>query len=804
MKTKLSLRKFSEFSKTPRSGVSAVVIIILLLALSPAPPALSQIPQGFNYQAVARDASGTSIVNTPLPVRITIQSDSLGGNIFWQELHADVVSNSLGIINLVIGKGARQALSTVPLFSDIDWSVSQKFIKTEINYSGWKTMGVSRLWSVPYSLVAEDLAGSVKRLTVTGETENMEEALFEVKNKTGQTVFAVYNEGVRVYVSDGDAKGLKGGFAVGGFGTDKAESTKYMFVGKDSVRIYLDTNPQTKKLKSGFAVGGYDLTKGTVQNYLDVSADSVRIYIDSNPEEKKVKGGFAVGGYDLTKGITGDYFNVSGKSDAEIINGESMVLWYPAKEAFLAGNVLIESKDSVGLNSWASGYQSKAVGNYSQALGYQAIASKDFSTAIGKNAVAHKINSFAFGENANAGNEESYAFGRGAIAEGFRSYALGSAGIDSAGQVTGVAYAKGNYSFAIGQGSQSLGFGSVAMGLADTAGGQYSLAMGYNTAALGYGSTTMGYKTIASGSSSTALNSMTEASGASSLAMGYSTKAIGHYSTAMGCFTTASGRGSTVMGLGTTASGDFSVAIGRESSARGETSIAIGRKTTAAGRFSTSIGYDITAPSAYETVLGCYNTIYTPVDSMSWLPEERLFTIGNGDFNERKNAITILKNGNMAIGHDNPTQVLDINGQIRIRGGNPATGKVLKSYSDGTALWEFINASDLNGVLPVSGGGTGTSSLTQYKLLFGNGTSEILAAANLHWDDYFGRLGIGTTNPGHTVHIVNKREGAALRGESTYSSGIQYGGAFTANSGSVGYGCDAAGSLYDFFAGGAG
>ena len=32
----------------------------------------------------------------------------------------------------------------------------------------------------------------------------------------------------------------------------------------------------------------YDLTKGTFQDYLDVSADSVRIYIDSNPDEKKV------------------------------------------------------------------------------------------------------------------------------------------------------------------------------------------------------------------------------------------------------------------------------------------------------------------------------------------------------------------------------------------------------------------------------------------------------------------------------------------------------------------------------------
>ncbi len=77
--------------------------------------------------------------------------------------------------------------------------------------------------SVPYAMIAEDLAGSVKKLAVEGETSGLEDALFEVKNKDGQTVFAVYNEGVRIYVSNG-AKALKGGFAVGGFGTDKAES----------------------------------------------------------------------------------------------------------------------------------------------------------------------------------------------------------------------------------------------------------------------------------------------------------------------------------------------------------------------------------------------------------------------------------------------------------------------------------------------------------------------------------------------------------------------------------------------------
>jgi hypothetical protein len=288
---------------------SKLSLAILILALSPAPCALSQIPQGFNYQAIARDGSGNPIVNTSLPVRITIQADSLGTSLIWQELHSSITTNSFGLITLVLGRGARQATSNVATFSAIDWSVYPKFVKTEINYGGWKTMGVSRLWSIPFAMAAGELAGPVDKLGIVGTTSLNDEALFEVRNKNGQTVFAVYNEGVRVYVSDGN-KGLKGGFAVGGFGTDKAgESTKYLVVSKDSVRIYLDTNPLTKPAKGGFAVGGFDLTKAGNEEYLRVTRDSTRVYVKE--PQKGTKGGFAVGGFDLTKANTGNYLNLT-------------------------------------------------------------------------------------------------------------------------------------------------------------------------------------------------------------------------------------------------------------------------------------------------------------------------------------------------------------------------------------------------------------------------------------------------------------------------------------------------------------
>ncbi len=45
-------------------------------------------------------------------------------------------------------------------------------------------------------------------------------------------------------------------------------------------------------------------------------------------------------------------------------------------------------------------------------------------------------------------------------------------------------------------------------------------------------------------------------------------------------------------------------------------------------------------------------------------------------------------NGNVGIGISAPTQDLDVNGQVRIRGGNPGEGKVLTSDVNGVASWE--------------------------------------------------------------------------------------------------------------------
>ena len=215
--------------------------------------------------------------------------------------------------------------------------------------------------------------------------------------------------------------------------------------------------------------------------------------------------------------------------------------------------------------------------------------------------------------------------------------------------------ASGRYSTAMGYGTTASGNYSTAMGDITTAFGNNSTAMGYGTTASNFYSTAMGDGTTASGNTSTAMGSLTTASGGASTAMGENTTASGRASTAMGNNTTASGRASTAMGDITAAFGNNSTAMGSLTTASGENSTAMGYFTTASGNNSTAMGYRTTAPSACETVIGRYNTFYTPLDSVNWNSGDRLLVVGNGlTSSSRRDALVVLKNGNVGIGNSNP------------------------------------------------------------------------------------------------------------------------------------------------------
>ncbi|MBI5218118.1 MAG: hypothetical protein HY958_04230 [Bacteroidia bacterium] len=371
----------------------------------------------------------------------------------------------------------------------------------------------------------------------------------------------------------------------------------------------------------------------------------VHVYVeDTSSAKSQSRGSFAVSGKSSSKSAgVNNYFKISPSNSPDTVRG-ARILWYPKKEAFYTGNVLIEHPDSVGANSMATGFKSKAKGNWSQALGFQTIARGNYSTAIGRNAVANNENSFAFGNspqalgiasyafgaNATAQGDASFALGAGAIAQGEGSFAFGSAGIDTAAGIANTTFtaALGKYAFAIGQGSQSMQTGAFCLGTNNIASGQYSMAAGDFSQA--------------SGNHSFAANG--------GIALGDNSIAIGNP-----IFVSSVTKTNSYLGSATQASGPASIAIGHGAIAHGANSIAIGNtihdgaagvfnNTYAAGDFSIAIGTSVMAQSCRSFVIGQYN-IFSG-DTINWVNTDPLFVVGNGlNSLSRSNAMTVLKNG---------------------------------------------------------------------------------------------------------------------------------------------------------------
>jgi hypothetical protein len=510
-------------------------------------------------------------------VRLSIQSLSTGGTLYWKEIHSSITTNNIGLFTLVLGTGTRQTDSKALTFKEVDWKVTQIFLKTEIFYDGvWKDMGTTPLWSVPYAMVADSAAGLTTGAKISVRSDNdgaLNEALFEVKRKDGQTVFAVYPEAVNIYVPR-----------------------------------------SSKSTKGGFAVGGFETTKQGPQDYFRVTPDSVRIYIDPTPDAKSTKGGFAVGGYETTKGINNMYFNLTGASNVNTVKGSPQILWYPNKNAFLAGNVHIGAIDSVGRYSTALGYRSIAMGDYSQAFGYMAKAFGDYSTSIGRNSVAgvrDKAGSiagsaFALGNSTRATGEDSYAFGSGAVAEGEKSFALGSVALDESGNPlkTEPTRASGPYSTAIGMGAQATQKGAMALGVRASSSGYYSNSFGYLSVSSGYYSTAIGYHAAATNYYAGSYGYYSKADGQGSVALGNKSWAISDYSVAIGdsakttaAYAGAFGRMAKAKGSSSVAIGYNAVTYGTDAGAFGKNSLAKGVSSVAIGN-GASTGADATDASA--------------------------------------------------------------------------------------------------------------------------------------------------------------------------------------------------------------
>lgn len=228
---------------------------------------MAQSPAGFSYQAVARNGSGTPMANTTLTIQLSVIQGAPGGTEIWSEEHG-VTTSPLGLFTVIVGSGGTRTGGTVAEFSEIDWSEGPYYLQTQVDPgTGLVDLGTTQIGTVPHALSANNLSSPLTGLEVVGNPDPTDTVLFEVKRNDGTPVFAVYDHGVRVFVDETETKGLKGGFAVGGYNRNKGTiSQDYLWVTRDSTRIYVPTDEGAKGLKGGFAVGGYG--KGTKSHHL--------------------------------------------------------------------------------------------------------------------------------------------------------------------------------------------------------------------------------------------------------------------------------------------------------------------------------------------------------------------------------------------------------------------------------------------------------------------------------------------------------------------------------------------------------
>ena len=175
--------------------------------------------------------------------------------------------------------------------------------------------------------------------------------------------------------------------------------------------------------------------------------------------------------------------------------------------------------------------------------------------------------------------------------------------------------------------------------------------------------------------------------------------------------------------------GNVSFAAGFSTQASGVTSFAMGNFAFATGDISTAMGNSVFAKAKSAATFGAYNDNTDNPSATTEALTDRIFQIGNGiDNANRKNALTILRNGNVGIGNLLPDVPLSFNN---------TSGHKISLYSSGiTAQYGFGVQGGLLQMYSdafnsdIAFGYGGSTSFTERMRIKGNGN-----------------VGIGTNNP---------------------------------------------------------
>jgi hypothetical protein len=126
----------------------------------------TQAQTGLNFQGVARTTNNVILASQPITLRLSILQGSSTGTVDYVETR-EVITNAQGLFTAVIGD--QGAINTLGNFNTINWKLSPKFLKIEMDPAAgtnFITMGTTQFQYVAYaqfakSVDAENIVGIV-------------------------------------------------------------------------------------------------------------------------------------------------------------------------------------------------------------------------------------------------------------------------------------------------------------------------------------------------------------------------------------------------------------------------------------------------------------------------------------------------------------------------------------------------------------------------------------------------------------------------------------------------------------------
>jgi len=119
---------------------------------------------GLNFQGVARTSNNVILASQQITLRLSILQGSASGTTEYSETRK-VITNAQGLFSAVIGDTG--AISTLGNFTNINWKLTPKFLKIEMDPAAGNnfiTIGTTQFQYVAYA----QFANSVDAENITG------------------------------------------------------------------------------------------------------------------------------------------------------------------------------------------------------------------------------------------------------------------------------------------------------------------------------------------------------------------------------------------------------------------------------------------------------------------------------------------------------------------------------------------------------------------------------------------------------------------------------------------------------------